>query len=471
MQKRGCKKRHYFVIFTYGVFTGGMDFTGDEMDICTGDVICGKYRVLKLLGQGAFGRVYLTEHVNLQVYRALKCIERCQDSYSSAIHEADILKNLRHPAIPIIYDIEETEDCVCIIEEYAQGVPLTSFISNKKSISTRKAVEIALSICDVVEYLHDNRVVHQDIKPENIIINGDRIKLLDYGNAGTADKDNSNLTGTRGYAAPEQYEPGTVSVSSDIYALGVVILMLVTGSRDVNAADAVRPQQLGCIIKDCLAHSRKQRIGSVEELMNRLQLVNRRRSVQHISRRIAFAGLESHCGTTHCAFMTAYAYTNCGMKTVLTENNTNADFTRIIRTSEHIIFSKGIFRIKGLDIMPNYHNCVLMDLSKYQVTVADYGVLSEENISSILECDIICLVMDGAVYRMDDNLHNPYFISILQQLTSNSKDIRDRLRLLINYTDAAQYTRMVRRYDIPAPVRVPYIKDLHTIHVKGLNRH
>ena len=103
------------------------------------EIVCGKYRIEALLGRGAFGEVYLAEHINLKVYRAVKCISKCHDFYGIATREADILKNLRHPAIPIIYDIEENDDCVCIIEEFVKGMSLNSFITkhrNTKNICT-----------------------------------------------------------------------------------------------------------------------------------------------------------------------------------------------------------------------------------------------------------------------------------------------------------------------------------------------
>ena len=142
----------------------------------------GRYRVESALGKGAYGTVYLAEHINLKVFRAIKCIRKCQDIYGTAHREADVLKNLRHPAIPIIYDIEENDDCVCIIEEYVEGVSLNSFISTHKRISMRRIIQIVLQICEVVGYLHDNRIYHADIKPENILLDENfTVKISDFG--------------------------------------------------------------------------------------------------------------------------------------------------------------------------------------------------------------------------------------------------------------------------------------------------
>ena len=85
----------------------------------------GRYEIVRLLGTGAFGKVYLARHINLNVFRAIKCISLCQDSYATAYREADILKNLRHPSIPIIYDIEQDDNYVYIIEPCFIGAQKT----------------------------------------------------------------------------------------------------------------------------------------------------------------------------------------------------------------------------------------------------------------------------------------------------------------------------------------------------------
>ena len=100
-----------------------------------GELVFDKYKIIRLLGKGAFGQVYLAEHINLKVYRALKCIRRCPEYNGFHTREADILKNLRHPSIPIIYDIEEKDDCVCIIEEFVEGMSLKSRINNNIGIT------------------------------------------------------------------------------------------------------------------------------------------------------------------------------------------------------------------------------------------------------------------------------------------------------------------------------------------------
>ncbi len=197
-----------------------------------------RYRIEELLGTGAFGEVYLAEHLNLKVNRALKCIKKCRDIYRTAVREADILKDLRHPAIPIIYDIEENEECVCIVEEYVEGSSLSSLLSDKGKLPVRNIIDITLDLCNAVEYLHDRKVFHRDIKPENIIYNGRSIKLLDYGSAVCANGKRAPAMGTKWYAAPEVYTGSTSDAGGDIYSIGAVMLTAAAGAMEDLTASA-----------------------------------------------------------------------------------------------------------------------------------------------------------------------------------------------------------------------------------------
>ena len=195
----------------------------------------GRYRVEALLGRGAFGTVYLAEHINLKVFRAVKCIRKCQDIYGTAHREADVLKDLRHPAIPIIYDIEEDEECVYIVEEYVRGQSLKELISRKRLTNIKEVKKISLCLCEVMEYLHCKGIYHLDIKPDNIIVNDGNVRLLDYGNSTTDESLENIRMGTKGYAPPEMYGRERISSASDIYSIGVLMLEMITGNKDKEA--------------------------------------------------------------------------------------------------------------------------------------------------------------------------------------------------------------------------------------------
>ena len=98
--------------------------------------------------------------------------------------EADLLKNLKHPGIPTIYDVEEDDEYYYIIEEYVQGQSMEAYVLRQNCISIDMAVHMALQICDVMKYLHNQKpypIIYQDLKPEHIILCGKRIVLIDFG--------------------------------------------------------------------------------------------------------------------------------------------------------------------------------------------------------------------------------------------------------------------------------------------------
>ena len=186
----------------------------------------GKYRVLSTLGTGNSSTVYLAEHIRLNVYRAIKCIPKDTSLVSSPSSEATLLKDLNHPGIPIIYDIEEDDISICIIEEYISGKSLRSYINDTDNIKTSEICDIAVKLCDILEYLHncDNEIIHLDIKPDNIIIDEhNNVKLIDFGSS--IHKAGLTQAGmiSPGYAAPEQYSGKELTYQTDIYSVGMVL--------------------------------------------------------------------------------------------------------------------------------------------------------------------------------------------------------------------------------------------------------
>lgn len=427
------------------------------------EIVCGKYRIEALLGKGAFGEVYLAEHINLKVYRAVKCISKSHDFYGIATREADILKNLRHPAIPIIYDIEENDDCVCIIEEFVKGMSLNSFITKHGNIPSKEIADIALQLCQILEYLHSNEVYHADIKPENILYDNKRVYLLDYGNARTGDDYINLQIGTKGYAAPEFYTADKVRGDSDIYAIGVVMLVLATGRKDTKALSEILTVQLRDLISLCINHSRKERIKDVKELirrLNKIKILKTENENKPLS--ICFIGAYPHCGVTHCALMTGYYLKNKGFKSLVCEKNYSNNFLQIIRQCDCVKFNKGIYEIEGLKVMPQYYECVNVEQNlDMDRVIHDYGMVNEDNLDEILKYDIICLVTGSKAYEL--SLTREF----LEKKLLIMPEIRTKLRVLINLTDVKFYKRVIRQKWIINPIRVGFFPEITKL---GLGR-
>lgn len=194
-------------------------------------MICGRYRMESLAGQGGFGSVYKGYDESMERNVAIKVVERIGD------REAMVLKSLDHKGLPRLYDIYRDHDHTYMIMEWIEGIDLEKYISARGAMSEKKAAGIGMELLKILDYLHGLRpaVVYQDLKPANIMLMPDgHIKLIDFGTALVMNygDDVKNLAGTVGYGAPEQRGLCGVrhaSVQSDIYAWGAVMYSCLSG--------------------------------------------------------------------------------------------------------------------------------------------------------------------------------------------------------------------------------------------------
>jgi serine/threonine protein kinase/tetratricopeptide (TPR) repeat protein len=210
----------------------------------------GAYKLVKELGRGGMGAVYLAERADgeFQQRVAVKLIKRGMDSdfiIKRFRHERQILASFEHPFIARLLDGGRTDDDVpYFVMEYIVGETLYNYC-DKKRLSTRDRLKVFQKVCSAIQYAHERQIVHRDIKPSNILI--DRLgtpKLLDFGIAKILDPDliheSINPTAsmlrmmTPDYASPEQIQGVDVTPASDTYSLGVLLYELITGHRPYN---------------------------------------------------------------------------------------------------------------------------------------------------------------------------------------------------------------------------------------------
>lgn len=142
------------------------------------------------------------------------------------------LRNLQHPNISNVYEAFRNENSVTVLEEYVDGQTIGEYLSDNLYSSDGVRV-IIRSLCDALDFLHTNKIIHKDIKPENVMIDNDgNVKLIDFDAARIykhyQTKD-TQIIGTTGYAAPEQYGTNQTDQRTDIYALGVLMNVMLTG--------------------------------------------------------------------------------------------------------------------------------------------------------------------------------------------------------------------------------------------------
>ncbi|MBM4381022.1 MAG: protein kinase, partial [Deltaproteobacteria bacterium] len=215
-----------------------------KVDQMIGRLVGGTYRVLKKLGQGGMGAVYLGENQRLDQKVALKFLN------SSLVNEPDIVRRflneaktygrLAHPnAVTVLDLLQEEDETLCIVMEYVEGSDLRRFIAERGRLQAGEAIDIALQVADVLRQAHSMGIIHRDLKPENIMVRpglrGHFAKVLDFGIARLLHDNASRLTaqgaiaGTPRYMPPEQVEGRDVDARADVYALGVVLFEMVTG--------------------------------------------------------------------------------------------------------------------------------------------------------------------------------------------------------------------------------------------------
>ncbi|MCE9535518.1 MAG: serine/threonine protein kinase, partial [Nitrospirae bacterium] len=207
----------------------------------------GRYRVLKELGRGAMGLVYLGKDPTIQRFVAIKTMrldqidnnDKLQDIKARFFREAESTGRLSHPNIVTIYDAGEEHDLGYIAMELIEGTPLKQWARQPNLMPLNEVLLIVATAADALDYAHQQGVVHRDIKPANIMLTKDRIvKVMDFGIAkiASSSKTQTNMVmGTPTYMSPEQISGKKVDGRSDIFSLGVVLFELLTGQPPFTA--------------------------------------------------------------------------------------------------------------------------------------------------------------------------------------------------------------------------------------------
>ena len=211
----------------------------DEGRFPPGTLLAQRYRIVSLLGRGGMGEVYRANDLLLAQAVALKFLPAQWTSDEPTLarfrNEVRIARQISHPNVCRVYDIGEAEGATYLSMEYVDGEDLASLLRRIGRLPRDKALEIARQLCAGLAAAHDKGVVHRDLKPGNIMLDGQgQLRITDFGLAGVAGEVKDIRSGTPAYMAPEQRSGQEVTARSDIYALGVV-----------SARGLYRPRLLG----------------------------------------------------------------------------------------------------------------------------------------------------------------------------------------------------------------------------------
>ncbi len=224
----------------------------------------GRYRVIRRLGQGGFGVVYLASSDDgLRRVVALKVLKPGVADVNAIrrFHrERHILPSLHHPNIAGFLDADETENGEpYFVMEYVEGISITDYC-DRNGLTVRDRVQLFGKVCEAVQHAHDRLILHRDLKPSNILVDRDGVpKLLDFGIARFLSRDaeaSSDLVTvgedsalTPEYASPEQLRGDPLTVGSDVYSLGVILYELLAGQRPYLLTSRMR-QAASKIVED-----------------------------------------------------------------------------------------------------------------------------------------------------------------------------------------------------------------------------
>lgn len=417
--------------------------------------------------------MYLVRHTGLDVLRVAKVISKVSVDKGHILKEAYLIKNLKHPHIPIIYDTYEDDISICIIEEYISGKSLSEYIYGLNGLDISQICDIGIKLCNILEYLHNYQdgIIHLDIKPDNIIIDEyNNVKLIDFGNAlyNGEQPDVSMLSPW--YAAPEQYLDRKLTVSADIYSVGMILMFMADAKSQKSNVDkhivcgnkgdlsAIRHDRLYPIIRKCTRHKPEQRYNNILAVHEELERVLGQSSAEHNiqsysdnhSYVINISGVKRGAGVTHIVLSMAYAMSQYGLKCLIIETSGRSDIQEVMFNGS--CEGSGLFSYKGVWYAATDKVAYTYSSDGYTSDMHDYDIIIVDNGTDCIDTseryddyysdkvnynDIICNYI-GSDYKIIDVMVTGVKYGIGNEC-SIINSIRQNTVLMVNLIDEVQF--------------------------------
>jgi serine/threonine-protein kinase len=220
-------------------------------DSLVGSVLADRYHILKRIGEGGMGRVYLGEHVKMNRQCAIKVMSPAlvndAESASRFAREASNAARIIHPNVAAVFDYGESDGLVYLVMEFVDGEPLSRLLAREAPFGLERAIDLARQIADGLGAAHELGIVHRDLKPDNILVSRSRsgrevVKVVDFGiakamqeGAGEALTRTGLVIGTPEFMSPEQLLGDPIDARSDLYALGCIFHLMLTAAPAFDA--------------------------------------------------------------------------------------------------------------------------------------------------------------------------------------------------------------------------------------------
>ena len=362
------------------------------------------------LGNGRSGTVYLAYHVELEEYRAVKIVPKSIADYDTFRKEALFLKTLRHPGIPIVYDVEEDAGYSYLIEEYLEGESLYALVRRLGSLSVTAAVDLGIQICRIIQFMNsaENPILYLDLQPKNLLVCNGGLRLTDFDHAQYA-ADTAGFGeryGTIGFAAPEQYTGEPLDCRTDVYAIGALLYFMLRGEPPGKIPEYGREakfREIDRVIRGCMEKEKEIRYQSAAELETALwELQDQIKEKAIKSQIIVFAGAAGGIGTTHAALGMSYFLTRNGCQALYQEEYDTDTVRQLAKNMGVKADGNGVYHVGCGNIRPYYGSAAKLPYLYFPVIIKDAGVVCQEE--ELPEADFYILVCGGKWWEIDQTI-------------------------------------------------------------------
>jgi serine/threonine protein kinase len=194
--------------------------------------IIGKYKILRTIGSGGFGTVYLADDTWIDKKVALKVPHKQGVDFGELLREPRLLASLNHPNIVTVLTAERQDNVFFIVMEFVPGETLESIIAREGALDLTRALDYTCQVCNAVDHAHRQGVLHRDLRPSNVLVaERGMVKVADFGTSRFLEiaAHGTTIIGSPPYMAPEQFH-GRAVFASDVYSLGVTMFQMMTGT-------------------------------------------------------------------------------------------------------------------------------------------------------------------------------------------------------------------------------------------------